>query len=137
MHLFKRKHGLKKIAEKVADTKIAEKVDDMSVDDQDDEMDPVIDPEEVLANKIKDTVEYLIRHDKDEIKKLLKKFLDSDENHEDDVVSLWQLVETWIEKQVATEVGIPTEDIERILRKLVRSSSIPRSQVNCLDLNYF
>ena len=77
LYLFKSGHGLKKVADmEVADTNIAEKVDDIPVDDQDDDemTDPVIDPEEVLANKIKDTVEYLIRHDKDEINKLLKKF---------------------------------------------------------------
>ena len=126
LYLFKSGQGLKKVAEKV---------DDMPVDDQDDEMvDPVTDPEEVLANKIKDTTEYLIRHDKDEIKKLLKKFQDSDENYEDDVVRLCELVETWIEKQVATEVEIPTTDIKRILGELQRSSSIPRSQLFRIEM---
>ena len=85
------------------DTKVAEKVDDMTVDDQDDDMDPVTDPEEVLASKIKDTVEYLIRHGKGEIEELRTKFQDYDENYESDVGRLSQLVETWIEEQVATE----------------------------------
>ena len=52
---LKRGRGLKKVA------KIS--VDDMPVDDQDDDdemSNPVTDPEEVLANKIKATVEYLI-----------------------------------------------------------------------------
>ena len=75
----------------------------MTVDDQDDDMDPVTDPEEVLASKIKDTAEYLIRHDRAEIKELLTKFQDYHENYENDVVRLSQLVETWIEEQVATE----------------------------------
>ena len=91
--------------------------------------DPVTDPEEALAKKIQETVEYLICHDKGEIKKLLKKFQDSDEKYEDNVVRLWQLVEIWIEKQVATEVEIPTKDIEHILRILQRSPSILRSQL--------
>ena len=61
LYLFKSGHGLKKVADmKVADTNIADiPVDDMPGDDQDedDEMiDPVTDPEEVLANKIKDAV---------------------------------------------------------------------------------
>ena len=91
-------------------------------EDEDNGMpDPVTDPEEVLSNKIKDTKEYLIRYDKDEINKLLKKFLEVDEN--DDVLRLCELVETWIEKQVATEEEIPLDDIERILKKLSESSS--------------
>ena len=130
LYLFKRGHGLKKVAEKVADTKAVEKVADTKVadtkvDDHDmavDEMEPVSDPKEVLANKIKDTVEYLIRHDKAEIEKLLTKFQDYDENYENDVVRLRQLVETWIEKQVETENRIPFDDIEHILWKLQSSS---------------
>ena len=89
LYLFKREQGLKKITERVAD--------DMAIDDG---MDPVINPEEMLANKIKDTAEYLIRHDRAKIKELLTKFLDYDENY---VVRLGQLVETWIKEQVATE----------------------------------
>ena len=101
--------------------------------EDDEEMsDPVTDPEELLANKIKDTTEYLIRHDKDEIKKLLKKFLDSDEN--DDVLRLCELVETWIEKQVATEEKIPLDDINRILLKLQESSSIPTFKLIRLEI---
>ena len=42
------------------------------------------------------------------------------------MVRLCELVETWIKEQVATEVEIPTTDIENILRTLQRSSSIPR-----------
>ena len=54
--------------------------EDDDYEDDDDEMpDPVTDPEEVLPVKIKDTVEYLIRHDKAEIDKLLKNFLHSNE----------------------------------------------------------
>ena len=78
--MFKRGHGLKKVADTI--------VDDMAVDDQDDVA--VTDPEEVLANKIKDTVEYLIRHDRAEIKELLAKFQDYDENYENDVIRLSQ-----------------------------------------------
>ena len=130
LYLFKRGHGLKKVAEKVvdtkavekvadtkaaekvadtkvaekvADTKVAEKVADTKVDDHDMSVDDqedvaVTDPEVVLANKIKDTVEYLIRHDRAEIKELLTKFQDYDENYENDVVRLSQLVVTWIEE---------------------------------------
>ena len=147
LYLFKRGHGLKKVAEKiadtkaaekVADTKVAEKVDDTKVDDHDMAVDDqedvaVTDPEEVLANKIKDTVEYLIRHDKAEIKELLTKFQDYDENYEDDVVRLSQLVETWIEEQVATEKKIPFDDIEHVLWKL-KTSSIPRSKLIRLEI---
>ena len=127
LYLFKRGHGLKKVAEKVTDTI----VDDMAVDDQDDVA--VTDPEEVLANKIKDTVEYLIRHDRAEIKELLTKFQDYDENFENDVIRLSQLVETWIEEQVATENKIPFDDIEHVLWKL-QTSSIPRSKLIRLQI---
>ena len=141
LYLFKRGHGLKKVAEKVADTKAVEKVADTKVADTkvddhdmtDDEMEPVTDPKEVLANKIKDTVEYLIRHDKAEIKELLTKFQDYDEFYEDDVVRLRQLVETWIEEQVATEKKIPFDDIEHVLWKL-KTSSIPRSKLIRLEI---
>ena len=136
MYLFKRGQGLKKVAEKVADTKVAEKVADTKVDDHDmtdDEMEPVTDPKEVLANKIKDTVEYLIRHDKAEIKELLTKFQDYDEFYENDVIRLSQLVETWIEKQVETENKIPFDDIEHVLWKL-HTSSIPRSKLIRLEI---
>ena len=74
--------------------------------------DPVTDPEELLANKIKETTEYLICHDKDEINKLLNKFPDSNENYKDDVVHLCEVVETWIAKQVATEKEIPFDNIK-------------------------
>ena len=140
LYLFKRGQGLKKVAEKVADTKavekaadtkVAEKVDDRDMTD--DEMEPVTDPREVLANKIKDTVEYLIRHDKAEIKKLLTKFQDYDEFYENDVIRLSQLVETWIEEQVATENKIPFDDIEHVLWKL-HTSSIPRSKLIRLEI---
>ena len=152
LYLFKRGHGLKKVAEKVADTKAAEKVadtkavekvadekvadtkvddHDMVVDDQEDVA--VTDPEMLLANKIKETVEYLIRHDRAEIKELLTKFQDYDDNYENDVVRLSQLVETWIEEQVATENKIPFDDIEHILWKL-QSSSIPRSKLIRLEI---
>ena len=73
----------------------------------DDEMDLGIDPEEVLENKIKNTVEYLIRHDEAEIENLLIRFKDYDDNLEIDVVCLSQLVVTWIEEQVTTEKNIP------------------------------
>ena len=140
LYLFKRGHGLEKVAEKVADTKavekaadtkVAEKVDDRDMTD--DEMEPVTDPKEVLANKIKDTVEYLIRHDKAEIKELLTKFQDYDEFYENDVIRLSQLVETWIEEQVATENKIPFDDIEHVLWKL-QTSSIPRSKLIRLEI---
>ena len=158
LYLFKRGHGLEKVAEKVADTKAVEKVADTKVaekvadtkvaekaadtkvaekvddhDMTDDEMEPVSDPKEVLANKIKDTVEYLIRHDKAEIKELLTKFQDYDEFYENDVIRLSQLVETWIEEQVATENKIPFDDIEHVLWKL-QSSSIPRSKLIRLEI---
>ena len=103
--------------------------------DNDDEMpDPGTDPEQVLAKKIKDTVEYLNRHDKAKIEELLKKFLDYHENYENDVVRLCQLVETWIEKQVATEVEIPFDDIKHLLWKLKTSSSIPPSKLIRLEI---
>ena len=107
----------------------------MSVDDQDDDemADPVTDPEEVLAKKIKETVEYVIQHDKEEIEELLKKILDYDKNYKNEVVRLCQLVETWIKKQVATEVEIPLDDIKHLLWKLKTSSSIPRSNLIRLE----
>ena len=61
--------------------------DDDDKDDDDEMLDPVSDPEEVLAKKIKETVEYLIRHDKEEIEELLKKFPDYDENYENSFIS--------------------------------------------------
>ena len=78
-------------------------------------------------------MEYLIRHDKAEIEELLNKFQDYDENYENDVVCLSQLVETWMEEQVATEIKIPFDDIEHILGKL-QSSSIPRSKMIRLEI---
>ena len=123
LYLFKRGHGLKKVADTI--------VDDMAVDDQDGVA--VTDPEEVLANKIKETVEYLIRHDRAEIKELLAKFQDYDENYENDVIRLSQLVEKWIEEQVATENKIPFDDIEHVLWKL-QTSSIPRSKLIRLEI---
>ena len=51
-----------------------EPVVDMVVDDQDEDdeiSNPVTDPEELLANKIKDTTEYLIRHDNEKINNCL------------------------------------------------------------------
>ena len=73
----------------------ADDQDDDNEDDGDEEMsDPVTDPEELLENKIKDTTVYLVLHDKDEIKTLLNKFQDSNENYKDDVVRLCELVET-------------------------------------------
>ena len=62
------------------------------------------------------------------------KYLDSDENYKDDVVRLCELVEIWIEKQVAGEVEIPTKDIENILRTLQKSSSIPRIKLIRLEM---
>ena len=94
--------------------------------------DPVTDPEEVLPVKIKDTLEYLIWHDKAEINKLLKKFLDNDEK--DDVVRLCELVETWIAKQVATEKEIQFGDIKHMLVKVRKFPSILRSKLFRLEM---
>ena len=111
----------RKISEKKNEAEDEEDDDDEDDDDDDDEMsDPVTDPEEVLPVKIKDTVEYLIRHDKAEINKLLKNFLHS--NEKDDVIRLCELVQILIEKQVATEKEIPFDNIKHILVKLQRSS---------------
>ena len=50
------------------------------------------------------------------------------------MLRLCELVEIWIEKQVATEVEIPFNDIERILWKLRKSPSIPRSKLIRLEI---
>ena len=52
----------------------------------------------MLKNKIRDTVEYLIRHDKSEI--YLLNLFQCDERSEDDVVCLPLVVEDWIEKTI-------------------------------------
>ena len=44
---------------------------------------------EEVEIKIRDTVEYLIRHDRTEIDKLLTSTQDDDEHYEDDVVRLF------------------------------------------------
>ena len=93
----------------------------------------VVDPVEEKANKITECVEYLIRHDRKEIKELLGQFQDYDGVYEDDIVRLGQLVESWIEKQVATEKQIPLDDIKLVLWKL-ESSDIPRSKLIRLEM---
>ena len=50
------------------------------------------------------------------------------------MVRLCELVEVWIEKQVATEKEIPFDDIKRILWELQRSPSIPRSKLIRLEM---
>ena len=45
------------------------------------------------------------------------------------MVRLCELVEIWIEKQVATEIELQTTDIKDILVKLWKSPSIPRSKL--------
>ena len=50
------------------------------------------------------------------------------------MLRLCELVETWIEKQVATEVEIPIKDIGHILLKLQRSPSIPRFKLIRLEI---
>ena len=54
--------------------------------------------------------------------------------YEDDVLRLCELVETWIEKQVATEEEIPLDDIKDILRTLWKSPSIRRSELYRLEI---
>ena len=64
---------------------------------------------------------------------MLTKFQDYDENYENDVVCLSQLVETWIEEQVATEKKILFDNTDYILWKL-HSSSITRNKLILLEI---
>ena len=50
------------------------------------------------------------------------------------MLRLCELVGTWIEKQVATEVEIPLDDIKHILLNLPESSSIPRYKLIRLEI---
>ena len=50
------------------------------------------------------------------------------------MLRLCELVETWIEKQVATEEEIPTKDIDQILGKLMRSPSMPKFKLIRLEI---
>ena len=89
------------------------------------------DAEEVLEEKIVETVEYLVRHDRSEIEQLLNSFL-VDELFEDDVNRLDQLTQEWIANEILGK-QLALDDIEQILRKL-KSSSIARSKLHRFEM---
>ena len=89
------------------------------------------DEEEELEEKIIDTVEYLVRHDRTEIEELLNSFL-VDDLFEDDVNRLDQLTQEWIANEILGK-QLALDDIDQILRKL-KSSSIPRSKLHRFEM---
>ena len=96
-------------------------------DEVEDEAGEEEEEEKSLEDKITDTLDYLIRHDRDEIEKLLKVF-EKDQNVKEDVAMLRNLAELYIDNvRLGKE---PTQDdIERLLDKLKKVSSIRRSEL--------
>ena len=86
---------------------------------------------EELEEKVIDTVEYLIRHDRSEIEELLNTF-HCDELFEDDVNRLEQLTDHWITDEILGK-QLALDDIEQIVRKL-KSSSIPRTKLHTFEM---
>ena len=86
--------------------------------------------EKTLEDKITDTLDYLIRHDRDEIENLLKKF-DKEQTIKDDVGMLRKLTELYIDNVRLGKEAVQSEDgIDRLLGKLKKESRIPQSKLH-------
>ena len=99
-------------------------------DDDDVEEDDEENVQSDLKSKISETVNYLIRHDKDEVGALLEQF-DEEEEFEDDVQKLKKLVDGYIDGEILGKYSI-LDDIQQLLRKL-SNSKIKKSDLHRLD----
>ena len=103
------------------------------IGDDDDAEDDDADEENVqsdLKSKISETVDYLIRHDKEEVGTLLDQFSEEEE-FEDDVQKLKKLVDGYINGEILGKYSI-LDDIQTLLRKL-SNSKIKKSDLHRLD----
>ena len=85
------------------------------------------DGENMLEDKITDTVDYLIKHDRAEIEKLLTGF-EKEQTVLDDVAMLRKLMELYIRDKLLGKEVTQSKDIDQILSKL-KESAIPRSKL--------